>query len=73
MAAPGVWDEEFLVNAVTWSAQMTPVITALAGGRFAIAYTDYSRASLDGFTDFSDSAIRAQVFSSTGAACSTAV
>lgn len=66
MALPGVWGEEFLVNAMTFSAQFTPVITTLAGGRFAIAYTDYSRASLDGFSDYSDSAIRVQVFCGDG-------
>ena len=73
MAAPGNWGDEFLVNGVTASAQMTPVITALAGGRFAIAYTDFSSASFDGFTDHSDSAIRVQVFSSDGTAQSSVV
>ncbi|HCQ64885.1 MAG TPA: hypothetical protein DIU07_06830 [Rhodobacteraceae bacterium] len=73
MATPGIWGDEFLVNGVTASAQMTPVITALAGGRFAIAYTDFSKASFDGFTDHSDSAIRVQVFSSDGTALSSVV
>lgn len=73
MTAPGFWGDEFLVNAVTHSAQMTPVIAALDGGRFAIAYTDYSRSSLDGFTDFSNSAIRVQVFHGDGSACTPVV
>ncbi len=73
MASPGNWGEEFLVNSVTNGAQITPVITALTGGRFAIAYTDFSRASLDGFTDFSDSAIRVQVFSGDGTASGSVV
>lgn len=73
MEVPGVWGEEFLVNAMTSGAQMSPVITALVGGRFAIAYTDYSHASFDGFTDFSESAVRVQVFNSDGSQYSSAV
>ena len=73
MEAPGIWDEEFLVNTVTTGAQYSPVISALANGRFAIAYTDFSRSGLDGFTDFSDTAIRVQVFGSDGAAWSETV
>ena len=73
MPAPGVWGEEFLVNAVTTGAQLTPVVTALANGRFAIAYTDFSRAALDGFTDTSDSAVRVQVFGTGGAAVSQTI
>ncbi len=73
MSAPGLWGAEFLVNAVTENAQMNPVITGLADGRFAIAYTDFSESSREGFTDHSDSAIRVQVFNSNGSACSAAI
>ncbi len=73
MNAPGLWGAEFLVNAVTKNAQLNPVIAALADGRFAIAYTDFSKAYGDGFTDHSDSAIRVQVFNADGSASSPAV
>jgi len=73
MSTPGNWGAEFLVNSVTQSAQMTPVITALADGRFAIAYTDFSESMSNGFTDHSDSAIRVQVFTGNGTASSDLV
>ncbi len=68
MAAPGFWGDEFLVNTVTAGAQISPVVTALANGRFAIAYTDFSRSTAFGSTDRSDSAVRLQVFSGDGTA-----
>ena len=73
MATPGNWGEEFLVNSVTENGQLTPVITALVDGRFAIAYTDFSESTSNGFTDLSDSAIRVQVFDSDGSASSPVV
>ena len=62
MAAPGIWSREFLVNSVTSNAQLSPVVAALADGRFAIAYVDYSCTTAFGFTDTSDTAIRVEIF-----------
>jgi Ca2+-binding RTX toxin-like protein len=49
---------ELLVNSTTAGNQSNPSITALAGGRFAIAWTDDSRSG----NDRSGTAIRAQLF-----------
>jgi hypothetical protein len=49
---------EFLVNSTTTSTQSEPTITALADGRFVVAWTDSSQSG----GDTSDFAIRAQVY-----------
>jgi hypothetical protein len=53
---------EFVVNSITASNQQEPTITALADGRFVVAWTDYSAS----VTDTSGSAIRAQIYSANG-------
>ena len=53
---------EFLVNTVTTSNQFQPTITALADGRFIVAWSDTSATGAD--TSFG--AIRAQVFDAAG-------
>src|SRR6185436_7701573 len=53
---------EFLVNSTTQNTQDEPTIAALAGGRFVVAWTDYSVTG----GDQSVSAIRAQVFNHDG-------
>ena len=54
---------EFLVNTTTLLTQFDPVVTTLANGRFAVAWSDLS---LTG-GDTSGSAVRAQVFDADGA------
>jgi Ca2+-binding RTX toxin-like protein/lysophospholipase L1-like esterase len=54
---------ELLVNSTTAGNQSNPSITALAGGRFAIAWTDDSRSG----NDRSGTAIRAQLFNANSA------
>jgi Ca2+-binding RTX toxin-like protein len=53
---------EFLVNRTTTDHQANPSITALADGRFVIAWSDYSQSG----GDTSASAVRAQVFNTDG-------
>jgi Ca2+-binding RTX toxin-like protein len=53
---------EFLVNTTTARAQSQPTITALADGRFVVAWRDNSQTGGDTSSD----AIRAQVFNSNG-------
>jgi hypothetical protein len=52
---------EFLVNTTTANGQQAPAITALADGKFAIAWTDYS-----GTGDTAPAGIRTQVFDANG-------
>lgn len=66
MAAPGTWSDEFRVNALTANAQLAPVITTLAGGRFAVAYVDYSASLHYGFSDTSFTAVRVQLHNADG-------
>jgi len=53
---------EFLVNTTTTNNQSTPSITALADGRFVVAWEDFSTSP----DDPSNSAIRAQMFNADG-------
>ena len=53
---------EFLVNTTTGYDQREPTITALADGRFVVAWTDDSQTGLDS----SSYAVRAQVFNADG-------
>ncbi len=53
---------EFLVNTTTTDVQLIPTITALADGRFVVAWTDGSKSG----DDPSDFALRAQVFNADG-------
>ncbi|MEH2590705.1 beta strand repeat-containing protein [Bradyrhizobium sp. AZCC 1721] len=53
---------EFLVNTTTASSQVAFTITALAGGRFVVAWTDFSQTG----GDTSSAAVRAQVFNADG-------
>ena len=62
MATPVKWGTEFLVNTTTASNQLAPTITALAGGRFVVAWTDQSFTGGDTSVD----AVRAQVFNANG-------
>ena len=55
---------EFVVNTTTSSNQFDPTITALADGRFVVAWTDQSATGVD--TD--GWAVRAQVFNADGSA-----
>jgi len=52
---------EFLVNTTTESVQNEPTITALADGRFVVAWTDHSQSGGDASLD-----VRAQVFNADG-------
>ena len=62
MATPVKWGTEFLVNTTTAGGQTEPTITALANGRFVVAWTDDSRSG----GDTSSFAVRAQVFNADG-------
>ncbi len=62
MSAPVRWGDEFLVNTTTTDNQSDPTITALADGRFLVAWRDQSKT--DG--DTSGTAVRAQVFDAHG-------
>ena len=62
MATPLRWGTEFLINTTTTGDQVAPSITALADGRFVVAWQDFS-ASPD---DPSGYAVRAQVFNADG-------
>jgi Ca2+-binding RTX toxin-like protein len=53
---------EFVVNSTTAGPQFDPAVTALADGRFAVCWTDYS--ATGGDTD--GSAIRARIFNADG-------
>jgi hypothetical protein len=53
---------EFVVNTATAGHQFDPAVTALADGRFAVCWTDYS--ATGGDTD--GSAIRARIFNADG-------
>ena len=53
---------EFLVNTTTFNNQVEPDITALAGGRFVVAWTDFSQTG----GDTSHWSVRAQVFNADG-------
>jgi Ca2+-binding RTX toxin-like protein len=57
---------EFLVNTTFYNWQWQPTITALADGRFVIAWTDESRSG----GDPSGRAVRAQIFNSNGSKAS---
>ena len=54
---------EFQINSTTLSTQEFPAITALTGGGFAVAWTNYSISS----DDSSGSSIRARIFDALGA------
>ncbi|MBB4041073.1 Ca2+-binding RTX toxin-like protein [Microvirga flocculans] len=54
--------DEFLVNTSTTEYQTEATITALPGGRFVIAWSDYSQSG----GDTSDYAVRAQIFDGDG-------
>jgi Ca2+-binding RTX toxin-like protein len=54
--------KEFLVNTTTQSGQYQPTITALADGRFVVAWTDDSQSG----SDTSGSAVRAQLYAADG-------
>ncbi len=58
---------EFLVNTTVTSSQTQPTITALADGRFVVAWTDFSATG----GDPSGFAIRAQVFNADGSTSGT--
>jgi Ca2+-binding RTX toxin-like protein len=60
--APARWGKEFLVNTTTLLNQHDPAITALANGRFVVAWADPSQSG----GDTSSSAVRAQVFNADG-------
>jgi RTX calcium-binding nonapeptide repeat (4 copies) len=62
MSTPTKFGTEFLVNTTTTSGQFNPSITALADGRFVVAWTDSS--ATGGDTSFD--AARAQVFNADG-------
>jgi len=62
MVTPLRWGTEFLINTTTTGDQVAPSITALADGRFVVAWQDFS-ASPD---DPSGYAGRAQVFNADG-------
>jgi Ca2+-binding RTX toxin-like protein len=62
MPTPFKSGREFLVNTTTGSLQFEPAITALADGRFVVAWTDDSRTG----GDTSSFAIRAQIFDADG-------
>ena len=63
MSTPIKYGAEFLVNTALSGAQLDPAITALADGRFVVAWTDNSMTG----GDTSGSAIRAQIFDADGA------
>ena len=67
MATPFEWGPEFLVNTTTALNQDTPTITALADGRFVVAWTDFSQTG----ADTSGYAVRAQMLSADGSAFGT--
>ena len=62
MTTPLKWGTEFLVNTTVAGGQSEPTITALANGRFVVAWTDSSATG----GDTASSAIRAQVFNADG-------
>jgi len=62
MATPLRWGTEFLINTTTTGDQVAPSITALADGRFVVAWGDGSFSPDDAF------AVRAQVFNADGSA-----
>ena len=62
MPTPLPWGDEFLVNTTTLNDQWEPTITALSGGRFVVAWTDYSQTGGDTLS----TAIRARVFEADG-------
>ena len=62
MTTPFKWGAEFLVNTTVANGQKEPTITALANGRFVVAWTDASQTG----GDTSNFAIRAQVFNADG-------
>ncbi|MGO4389419.1 hypothetical protein AB4Y85_17965 [Microvirga sp. 2YAF29] len=53
---------EFAVNTITAGNQERPQVTALADGRFVVAYTDFSQSP----DDPSGGAVRAQIFNADG-------
>jgi hypothetical protein len=53
---------DFLVNTTTTAGQLTPAVTALAGGGFAVAWTDTGTSG----GDASVTGVRAQVFNADG-------
>jgi hypothetical protein len=62
MATSNKNGNEFLVNTTTSGDQSDPAIPALAGGGFVVVWQDYSQSG----GDTSGSAVRGQMFSSTG-------
>jgi Ca2+-binding RTX toxin-like protein len=54
--------QDFVVNTTTEDAQGAPQVTALAGGRFVVTWTDFSQGGADG----SGTAVRAQIFNQDG-------
>ena len=62
MTTPFKWGAEFVVNTTVANSQLQPTITALADGRFVVAWTDGSQSG----GDTSGAAIRAQVFNADG-------
>ena len=62
---------EFLVNTATAGDQNNPAVTALAGGGFALSWTDASAGVGGAAGDNSGTAIKAQVFQDIGAYVAT--
>jgi Ca2+-binding RTX toxin-like protein len=54
--------QDFLVNTTTLATQSAPMVTALAGGRFVVTWTDFSQSG----ADTSGHAVRAQIFNNDG-------
>jgi Ca2+-binding RTX toxin-like protein len=66
-AAGAVVGGEVLVNTTTTNEQLESDVTALAGGRFVVTWRDRSQSGDDTFND----AVRAQVFTASGARVGT--
>src|SRR5215217_1977136 len=62
MTTPFKWGDEFLVNTTTTDGQSDPAITALADGRFIVAWMDQSATGDDTWSW----AVRAQIFNADG-------
>ncbi len=58
MTTPSRWGTEFVLNTTTASNQALPTITALSGGRFVVAWEDWSPSGID----TTGVAVRAQIF-----------
>jgi Ca2+-binding RTX toxin-like protein len=62
MTTPTKWGAEFLVNTTTASLQYQPSVTVLAGGRFVVVWSDYSRSG----GDTAETAVRGQIYNADG-------